>query len=318
MELSPAIFSLKASETLKLADSLGLTDIPADVTSALGSLTESATATLLPPSVQGEPTGSGTVAASSGKSEANPNNPESNTPPPEMIISGGFPEQANGALVGLAGLLDICSPASTDDIRGANASKGKVEDPYCCDCGDGGVPVVGGGYILLKTLDKIRELQKGRLSNIIKQYKSGRMNDGQALLGITGVLNKALHSKNGDLIPTAITLPIGQEGVKISMRDAVKRSDMDWIKAAKDGLGGGVVGPIIGENMGMLTGGLLTRGDTKGISTLTDMMPDWSKSILPGSMTGKASGYKTNGLTDEQAKDVLIAASVNDKRTVTA
>lgn len=321
MEISSSLFSVAAKQSLNFAKSTGLDSLFSSEDLGIEDEVKSASANLLPDSSEGKGTGSakgGAVSDTGGSSGTNPNNPEAIKNTPEMVVTGGYPDWSNGALVGLAGLLDICSPAGLNDIQNKNTSSGKVEDPYCCDCGEGGVPVVGGGYILLKTLDKVRELQKSRLSKYVKQYKDGKLNDGQALLGITSVLNNSLHSNNGDLIPTALELPIGGEAVKLTLNDAVNRSDMDWIKSASDGLGSGVVGPIIGENMGTLTGGLLTRGDMKGVNTLNTVMPDWSKSLREGMMSGKSSDYNLAALNDEQAKDVIIASSVTNKRNVAA
>lgn len=321
MEVSSTLFSVVAKQSLSLAKSTGLDSLFSSTDLGIEDEIKSNTATLLPDSSAGKGTGTskgGSVSDTGGSSSKNPNNPDAVATTPEMVITGGYPEWANGSLVGLAGLLDICSPASLKDIQKKNTSDGTVEDPYCCDCGEGGVPVVGGGYILLKTLDKVKELQKSRLSSYVSRYKAGELNEGQALLGMSGILNNSLHSKNGDLIPTALEVPIGGEAVKLTMKDAVNRSDMDWIKAANDGLGTGVIGPILGDNMGTLTGGLLTRGDTKGIASLTSILPDWSKSIQEGTMSGKSSAFSFAGLTDEQAKDVTIASSVRDKRDVAA
>lgn len=319
MEISSSLFSVVAKQSLKFAESTGLDSLFTSDDLGMADKVNDEAANILPTT---KPTGKsakgGAVSDASGKSGTNPNNPSANAPSPEMVITGGYPSWMNKPLIGLAGLLDICSPAGTNDIQGKNTKDGKVEDPYCCDCGEGGMPVVGGGYILMKTLDKVRELQKGRLKSLVSQYKSGKLNDGQALLGITSVLNTSLHSSNGDLIPTALELPIGQESVKLTLNDAVNRSDMDWIKTASDGLGTGVVGPILSENMGTLTGGLLTRGDLNGVNTLNEIKPDWSDDVSLGSLFSSKSKLNTTGLTDKQAKDVLVAASVKDKVEVRA
>lgn len=321
MEISSSMFSVVAKQSLKLAKSANLDSLFSSDDLGIEDEIESEEANLLPDATEGKEEGAskgGEVSPNAGSNETNPNDPEATKDTPEMIITGGYPEWMHGPLIGLAGLLDICSPADLNDIQNKNKSDGKVEDPYCCDCGEGGVPVVGGGYILMKTLEKVRELQKSRLKSFVKQYKSGKLNKGQALLGITGVLNNSLHSKNGDLIPTALEIPVGEDAVKITMKDAVERSDMDWIKAANDGLGSEVVGPIIGENMGTLSGGLLTRNDMKGVGDLNEVMPDWSKSIQAGAMSGKPAKYNMSGLTDDQAKDVVVASSVVDKRAIAA
>ena len=319
MKISSSMFSVIAKQSLKLAKSTGLDSKVTSDEIGLNDAADAEEAKLLPettPDTSG--TKGGKVSDVTGDGDVNPNDPETNAPTPEMTITGGYPSWMNKPLIGLAGLLDICSPANLEDVRAKNTSKGKVKDPYCCDCGEGGVPVIGGGYILLKTLDKLKELQQGSLKRYINQYKSGKLSKGQALVGITGVLNKSLHSQNGDLIPTAAELPIGQEGVKVTLKDAVERSDMDWIKAADTGLGQGVVAPILGDNMGTLTGGLLTRGDFNGVKTLDGIAPGWSSQITMGSMKGDPKDYKTDGLNDEQAKDVAVASAVKDKRAVAA
>lgn len=321
MEISSSFFNVGAKDSLSFAKSLGLDSGIGDTAKALFNDVKDKSVDLLPKgasSVIGSASKGGTVNPLSGGAEVNPNNPNTNTPNSEMIVTGSYPEWSKGPMIGLASLLDICSPAGLKDIRDANKAGGKIEDPYCCDCGEGGSPVVGGGYILMKTLDKVRDLQKSRLSNYVRSYKSGKLTEGQALVGITGVLNNALHSNNGDLIPTAATLPIGAEGVKLTLKDATQRGDMAWIKKAGDALGNDTIGPIIGENMGTLSGGLLTRGDINGVQTLNGILPDWSKSIKLGAMSGKPSTYRMAGLTDAQTKDVLVASIVNDKRAVTA
>lgn len=232
-----------------------------------------------------------------------PNNPENPQTKSDPIISGITPEILHAPAIALMELLGICSPVTKDDIQGKKKSKGSESEKDCCDCGEGGVPVVGGGYILKKTLERVQTIQKAGLNRYVEKWKAGKLNDGQAIQGLVKGLNQGLSTGNTDLIPTAAKVPIGEQAVQISLKDACKKGDAKWIKTAATVIGTEKVIPYIKANSGSLMTSLTKRNDTTGIQTMNDIDATWADDMPIGSAA--EANPKANGLTEAQQIKIL-------------
>ena len=246
---------------------------------------------------------------------SSPNNPSNPSASPSPVVVG-VPSVLEKPALAIFKLLGPCSNAKKSDVRAGVRSDGKGGDGICCDCGEGGVPVVGGGYILRKTVEAIKKTQRAGLGRYVEGFTNGTLDKGQALKGVVDSLNKGVPIGNNELIPTAASLPFGEQAIQVSLDLATKDGRTDWIKDSVNTIGLESASPFIKKQAGSLATNLIKRNDQDGIDVMNGIDTDWTKWVEAGSV--HLDGELPSKLSDEQQYDLLLAGSVTNEVSVTA